>query len=157
MVVNPLNPTWGAQAPRAVRGAGVGERCTGDAGVSQALSRKPESWRGGGEGMPRVWRIRGGGGGGAEGLSHHPSMQRFPQGRDISLLLSGACWLGCSSLELMDLSALFLLRVKPFLPVPPKKERKNKKERESEEGKKRKNKKEQEIEERKRIQRCMEE
>lgn len=36
--------------------------------------------------MPRVQRIRGGRGAG--GLSRHPSMQRFPQGRDIALLRS---------------------------------------------------------------------
>lgn len=78
LVVSPLNPTWDAQAPRAVRGAGVGERCKGDAGVSQALSRKPESWRGGGEGMPRVRRIRRGGGG-LRGSPVIPPCRDFPK------------------------------------------------------------------------------
>lgn len=99
--------------------------------------------------MPRVRRIRGGRG--AEGLSHHPSMQRFPQGREISLLLSTP---GLGSLPARLLPAGeaevdgFVCTVpSPSQPIPPCSTKK-----------KRKEKNQQALgEERKRIQRCMEE
>lgn len=85
--------------------------------------------------MPRVRRIWGGRG--AEGLSRHQSMQRFPQGRDTSLLLSMP---GLGSLPARLLPAGeaevdgFVRTVpSPSQLVPPcstkKKERKKKKER----------------------------